>query len=134
MALHSKWVNGNLIFYDGTRELLKIEKGADGGVVANYPDPNTATSTANITLTTDSNRVQFLNVTATGGISLILPTPAAANAGVEFKVFNTSTSDYAITAKSGSTTGSTVVTIQYNEGAVLISDGSNWKGLVGANT
>ena len=109
MALHSKWSSGHLIFHDGTREPLMIKKGSDGGIVANHPDPNTATSTANVTLTATSNRVQFLNVTATGGISLVLPTPATANAGVEFKVFNTSTNDYAITAKSGSATGATVV-------------------------
>lgn len=134
MALHTKWSSGHLIFHDGTNDILEIKNGTDGvefhQAVTN-PDPATSTgSTGTVTLTSTSNRIQFL--AATNDINLVLPTAAAANAGIEFKLF-TSTATGAVTVKNGAT-GATVVTMAASEGAIVVSDGATWRGLVGANT
>jgi len=148
MALHSKWSSGHLIFYDGTNNIMEIKNSTDGvdfpqgitstgGVNITYPDPDTVAATGNITLTSTSNKIQFIKVStgSTGGVVLILPAAAAGNAGIEFKVFNNTTGgDYPVTAKLAVATGATVVTIQQQEGAILVSDGTNWAGLVGSNT
>ena len=158
MAIHSKWSSGCLVFYDGSTSILTIKNSSSGIVFhqavtssggmtgdvtgdlagnITYPDPATVAATGNITLTSTSNRIQFIKVStgATGGVILILPATAAGNTGIEFKVFNNTTGgDYPVTAKLAVATGATVATLQQQEGASLVSDGTNWAGLVGSNT
>jgi len=144
MALSAKWLDGDLIFYDGIQEVYRIKNSTEGIVVGTtgagvpsqfhgemtYPDPNTATTTGTVALTTTSNRIQFLNPGTTGSRTITL-SPTATSAGIEFRIFNTGTSgDLAV-----KTTGdSTIITIGINEGGIATCDGSNWYGMVGGNS
>jgi len=144
MAIHSKWSSGHLIFYDGTTQIMEIKNGSDGvdfpqgisstgGFTGNvtYPTPATTTgATGNITLTSTSNRVQFVGTTSSG-INLYLP-GSTSNAGKEFKIF-VSSSTGAVLVKDAVTSG-TIVTLGANEGAICVSNGTTWRGFVGGIT
>jgi len=165
MALHTKWSSGDLIFFDGTQEILRIKNGTDGLVVGESDegvdlkfygdttgayfhfdesadlvdfhnikvtnqDPQAQTSTgANITLTSASNRIQFL--TSTGAFNIIVPTSSGAGvAGIEFKLFNTTTGGDCTVCEG--TTGTVIATIGVGEGGIVISDNTEWRAILGS--
>lgn len=133
MALNGKWLDGDLVFFDGSQEVYRLKNGTEGIVVGTnmtYPDPTTATTTGTITLTTVSNRIQFLDPNTATNRTVTL-SPTADSAGIKFDIFNTGTSGDLLVKTTGA---STVVTITQNEGAMVACDGSNWYGMVGANT
>ena len=134
MALHTKWSSGHLIFHDGTNDILEIKNGTDGvefHQAVTYPDPNTATGNMTTTgsLAATDNRIQFLNSTTARNLYLA---QASGCAGIEFKIF-TGDGTGAITIKEA-VSSSTVVTLGANEGAIVISDGADWRGMVGGNS
>jgi len=192
MALHSKWSSGDLIFYDGTQDIMTIKNGTDGvefdvnitmgdgdpinfgasddiamswttgGVFEVLPDaansdmylgstakpldvvnygnikyraPASPTSTgANITLTSTSNRVQFIANATTGDSPVLLPASTSSNAGDQYTIFQTSTGGGSVIVYNGATGGATVATIALTEGAIMISNGTVWRAIVGPET
>lgn len=92
-------------------------------------DPQAQTSTgANITLTSASNRIQFL--TSTGAFNLIVPTSSGAGvAGIEFKLFNTTGGACSVCE---GTTGTVIATIGTGEGGIVISDNTEWRAILGS--
>jgi hypothetical protein len=125
MALHSKWSSGHLIFYDGTNDIFEIKNGTDGvefHQAVTYPDPTTSTSSGTITLTSTSNRIQFLSSTAAR--TVILPASSGVP-GAEFKIFNVSSSGYDYTIVQTGSTGTTLAVVGQGEGGIFVSDGSS---------
>jgi len=126
-------------FYgDTTGAYLHFDESADlvdfHNINITYRDPQTQSSTGdNITLTADSNRNQFLDVPSCG-LFAILPASTGSNAGVEFKIFNCSTGTFPIVVKEASSGGTTIMTLDQNEGGIVISNGSEWRGFVGGKT
>jgi hypothetical protein len=96
-----------------------------------YPDPATATGNMTTTgsLVATDNRIQFVNSTTARNLYLA---QASGCAGIEFKIF-TGAGTGAITIKEA-VSSSTIVTLGASEGAIVVSDGADWRGLVGANT
>lgn len=135
MALSAKWLDGDLVFHDGSQEVYRLKNSTEGIVVGTnmtYPDPTTLTSTSTVTLTATSNRIQFLKTTTTGGINILAPEAASGNAGIEFKIFNNSTGAYDMTVYNGSTSNGSIAVISPNEGAIVISDGTEWRKILGS--
>lgn len=132
MALNAKWLDGDLVFYDGTQEVYRLKNGTEGivdGTSLTWPDPTTTTTTGTITLTVTSNRIQFLDPnTASRTVTL---SPTATSAGIEFKIFNTGASGELAVQTTGT---SAVITIGVAEGGIAVCDGSNWYGMVGGNS
>ncbi len=99
-----------------------LVKGIKGGV-------HVETKAAAWTLDRDAGFLQFYTLTGSTRI-MTLPT---AEAGLMFFVFNTSASALDITVNNPA--ASTVGTISQNEGALIVSDGTNWiVSLVGTST
>jgi len=226
MALHSKWSSGDLIFYDGTQNILTIKNKSQGlevgedssGIpfkffgntasafmnwnsasdklefdladiaigetdniyfgdanelgmaydgtqfvltpdscgedmhfgsankpldVVNYgnityrdPDTPAASSTA-LTLTADSNRIQFIDPNTTHSalyLDVNLP-PATGAAGIEFKVFNVATGTTGGGLQVNSSVGGEVVLIiEQGCGGVAVCDGATWLGFQGMSS
>jgi len=149
MALHTRWSSGDLIFYDGTQDILTIKNGTDGIIVGEstgevpitlygdvtyygevtYPDPTTTNSTGAVTLTTTSNRTQFVD---TCGASIAWVLPAIADcAGIEFKFINYSTGGVLTVNDTG---GSAVAEITAGGAGYLLCDGTNWGALAAGST
>jgi len=96
-----------------------------------YRDPATTSSTGStgtITLTTASNRVQFIS-TSTGGAREVYLPITTGSAGIEFKFVNTGATG-AVTVK---TTGgsATVATLPVGAMAITLCDGTNWGAIRG---
>jgi len=139
MALHSRWSSGDLIFYDGTQEILRIKNGTGGIVVGTtgaevpitlygnitYTDPRTISSTGNITLTTTSSRTQFVD-SCGQAVTWALPAEADA-AGIEFKIVNFSTGG-AITVNDDSS--GCIAVVDADEVGYLLCDGVTWGAMV----
>lgn len=162
--IHSRWSSGDLIFYDGTQDIMTIKDDTDGiifgeddegvdvvffgdttgcylefdesadllnfkNIKITYQDPNTETSTgATITLTSASNRIQFL--TSTGAFNVLLPPSSGSNAGIEFKIFNSTGGTCGV--YNGSSGNGALATLNLYEGAIFFSDGSNWRSILGS--
>jgi len=95
-----------------------------------YRAPNSVATTGHITLGSTSNRIQVLKL-STGNTNVLLPLSTGV-AGLEFKIFNAATASTAtMTIYNGSATGTTVLEVIKNEGAIVISDGASWKGMIG---
>ena len=99
-----------------------------------YPDPDTtALSTAGETtgtLTSTSNRIQFFTGSTTA--RNVIVAQATGMAGIEFKIFSSSSTGV-ITVKEAVASG-TIVTLAANKGAIIVSDGTNWRGMVGSSS
>lgn len=143
MALHTKWSSGDLIFYDGTQDILTIKNGTGGIIVGEstgevpitlygdvtFQDPTTTNSTGAETLTTASNRTQFVD---TCGESVTYTLPAIAScAGIEFKFINFSTGGVLTINNTGA---SAVAEITAGGVGYLLCDGTNWGALAGGST
>lgn len=139
MALSAKWLNGDLIFYDGTQEVYRIKKSTNGVIVGEsdaevpvtlygdvtFQDPTTTNSTGDVTLTTTSNRTQFVD-SCGASITWTLP-PIADCAGIEFKIVNFSTGgDITI----NDTGASCIAVVNYDEVGYLLCDGVTWGAMV----
>ena len=99
-----------------------VVKGLKGGV-------HIETKGADWTVDRDQGFLAFITLTGAGR-NMTLPT---AEAGLMFFVQNTSASALDITVKNPAAT--TIGTISQNEGALIISDGTNWYvTLVGTST
>ena len=143
MALHTRWSSGDLIFYDGTQDILTIKNGTDGIIVGEstgevpitlygdvtFQDPTTTNSTGGVTLTTTSNRTQFVD---TCGESVTWVLPAIADcAGIEFKFINFSSGGVLTVDDTG---GSAVAEVSASGSAYLLCDGTNWGAIAGGST
>ena len=143
--IHSKWSGGDLIFYDSTQEIFRIKDDTGGIVVGTtgaeipiklygditYPIPTTATSSSgsNITLTSASNRSQFL--ASTGAFNLIVPTSSGTGVGgIEFKIFNSTAGDCSVYETSSG--GALVATIGAGEGGIVASNATEWRAITGS--
>jgi hypothetical protein len=101
-----------------------------GNIRYRAPAAVTSTGTATITLTSTSNRIQFLD--AAGNFLLIVPTSSGAGvAGMQFTIFNCSTGT--ISVQEGSSGGTAVATITKDEGAILVSNSTDWKAIIGSS-
>lgn len=128
MALSSKWLDGDLVFYDGAQEVYRLKNGAEGIVVGTgmtYPDPTTTNSTGSTTLTVTSSRMQFVD-TCGQNVTWILPTETDA-AGIEFKIVNFSTAG-ALTINDDSS--GCIAKIDADETGYLLCDGVTWGAMV----
>ena len=104
-----------------------------------YRDPNTNTlttgSTGLITLTAESNRVQFVSHSSGQPIVITLPS-ATGCAGIEFKIVNKSTGSSGSVTIEGST-GAAVAFIPTSTGttgggaALIFCDGTSWGAMIG---
>ncbi len=94
-----------------------------------YPTPTSITSTGNNkTLTAASNRTQFLN--SSGTFNLIVPTSSGTGvAGIEFKLFNSTGGACTVCE---STTGTVIVAIGQGESAIVASNATEWRYIVGS--
>lgn len=124
----------DLTFYgDTTGAYFHFDESADlvdfHNIKVTNQDPQAQTSTgANITLTSASNRIQFL--TSTGAFNLIVPTSSGAGvAGIEFKLFNTTGGACSVCE---GTTGTVIATIGTGEGGIVISDNTEWRAILGS--
>ena len=92
---------------------------------------STDTLAGEYTLDVDSPTVQVLDP---GGASRDVLLPAEADAeNLIFVIFNAADASENLVVKEDSDT-TTIVTIAQNEGAILHCNGTDWKGIVGANT
>jgi len=94
-----------------------------------YPTPATQSNSTgeNMTLTAASNRTQFLD--STGAFSLIVPTSSGTGvAGIEFNLFNSTGG--AVSVCEG-TTGTVIVAIGAGESAIVASNATEWRYIVG---
>lgn len=99
-----------------------------GNITYRDPQAQDTTGLDTVTLTSTSNRIQFLD--STGNFIVVVPTSSGAGiAGMEFKIFNKSTGT--ISVKEGTSGGSAVASITKGEGAILISDNTEWKAILG---
>lgn len=138
MALHVKWSSGDQIWFDGTQEIFRIKDNTDGLVVGTtgagvpfqfhgnvtYNEPTTTNSTSDVTLTTTSSRMQFVD---SCGEDVTWTLPAIADCvGIEFKIVNGSTG--AITVED---TGSAcIAVVDDDETGYLLCDGATWGAMV----
>lgn len=145
MALHSKWSSGDLIFYDGTQDIFRIKDDTDGIVVGTsgagvpfqfhgevtYPDPATTVTTGStgaLTLTTTSNRIQFVSSSGAGQ-NVIVTLPAIVDcAGIEFKIINNSTGGDVTLNDTGD---NAIAVVSNDEMGILVCDGATWAAMVG---
>lgn len=88
---------------------------------------NTETLSGDKTIAAGDPQIQFLDP---GGASRTVTLPSAAE-GLFFIIVNTADAAEDLTISDGA---STVVTISQNEAGLVVSDGTSWKGFVGANT
>ncbi len=93
---------------------------------ANLNNSNVEILGANKTLTCDDLYLQVLD--PAGARDLLLP-PEAASKGVNFLVFNDADAAEDITVRDDSDSV-TILTISQTEGALLVCDGTTWRGLV----
>jgi len=140
MALSAKWLDGDLIFYDGIQEVYRIKNSTEGVVVGEsdaevpvtlYGDvtnqaPTITNSTSAGILTTASNRTQFVD---SCGESITYTLPAIADCkGIEFKIVNFSTAgDITI----NDTGAACIAVVSFDEVGYLLCDGATWGAMVG---
>ncbi|MBA7515701.1 hypothetical protein ES705_07744 [subsurface metagenome] len=93
--------------------------------------PNTVESTSTMTLTSTSNRFQFVDTT--GALDVKLPLALAKGSiGIQYFIANTSTAT--LTIYDGYTTGDVVAEISQYESGILVNDGNVWRGIVATAT
>jgi len=101
-----------------------------GDITYRTPQSQTSSSGHTITLNVASNRIQFLNSTGIGGFNVIVPSSSGTGvAGIEFKIFNSSSGD--IPVYENSTGVSAFATIGAGEGAIVCSNATDWKSIIG---
>lgn len=96
-----------------------------------YRAPTTTVTTGStglMSLTTTSNRVQFVSHTTGMATKITLP-PIADCAGIEFKIANTSATGSITVLTTGA---STVATLAISKAGILFCDGTDWAATVGA--
>ncbi len=102
-----------------------------------YRDPSTpSASTGTLTLTTASERIQFLDPGSThSGIykTVVLP-DTTGSAGVEFRFFNVGTGSTAGGLDVQSTGTDTVLLIEEGCGGIAVCDGTTWLGFQGKSS
>lgn len=127
-------------FYgDTTGAYFHFDESADlvdfHNINTKYRAPASPTSTgANITLTSTSNRIQFIANATSGNSPVLLPASTSSNAGDQYTIFQTSTAGGEVIVYNGTTGGATVATIAATEGAIMISNGTVWRAIVGPET
>lgn len=101
-----------------------------------YRAPASPASTgAAVTLTSTSNRIQFISNATTDDTPVILPgATGAGTAGLHYTIFQTSTGGGDLIVYNSSSGGTTVATLSGAEGAVIISNGTVWRAIVGPET
>ena len=122
-------------FYgDTTGAYLHFDESADlldfNNIKITYSTPEALSSTGDAqTLTAASNRTQFL--TSTGAFNLFVPASSGAGvAGIQFNVFNSTGG--ACSIYEASTGGTLLVALGAGEGAVLASNATEWRCIIGS--
>jgi len=104
-----------------------------GNITYRAPASQSA-SGGTVTLTSTSNRIQFISNGTTDNSLVALPVSTGSNAGDQYIIFQTSTGGGEITVSNGATGSTTVATIAATEGAIMISNGTVWRAIVGPET
>ena len=128
MALQTRWLDGDLIFYDGTQEIYRLKNGTEGivdGTGMFYPDPTTTNSTGSTTMTATSNRMQFV-ASCGQNVTWVLPAETD-SAGIEFKFVNFSTGG-ALTINNDSS--GCIAVIDADQIGYILCDGVTWGAMV----
>ena len=129
MSLSSKWLDGDLVFFDGAQEIYRLKNSTEGilvGTNITYPDPTTTNSTGSTTLTVTSSRMQFVD-SCGESVTWVLPAEAD-SAGIEFKIVNFSTGG-ALTINDDSS--GCIAVIDADQTGYLLCDGVTWGAMVG---
>jgi len=121
MAVHSKWSDGDLIFYDGTQEIFRI-KDDTGGVVIGEDDEGVDfkiygdTTGAYVEFDESADLLNFNNIKVTNQA----PTTVATTGGIVTTTLTASSNRFQFVDTTGatnlvlpSTTGATALGIQY---------------------
>jgi len=127
--LNAKWLDGDLVFFDGTQEVVRIRNSTEGILVGGnvtYPDPNTVNSTGDVTLTSGSGRMQFVD-SCGQSVTWTLPSEASC-AGIEFKIVNFSTGG-AVTIVDDS--AGCIAVVDADQVGYILCDGVTWGAMVG---
>ena len=116
---------GAYLLWDASADTLIFAGGANitNGVTTTV----TTGTTGHLTLTTASNRMQFIS-SSTGSISHINLPATADCAGIEFRVANTGATGI---VNVQSTAGTDIAIIPVLGSAYVFCDGTSWSGLVG---
>ena len=117
---------GTYMLWDESADTLVLS----GSAKITYPDPTTTETTGStglLTLTTASQRMQFVS-SSTGSASKITLPATASCAGIEFKIANTGSTGIITVLTTGA---STVAVIPVLGTAYVLCDGTSWSGLVG---
>jgi len=137
--IHSRWSNGDLIFYDDTQDIFTIKDDTGGIIIgesgAEVPitfygditnqEPTTTNSSGDVTLTTASNRTQFVD---SCGESVTYTLPAIADcAGIEFKICNFSTAGDVSVNDTGN---DLIAVVAFDEVGYLLCNGVTWGAMV----
>jgi len=117
---------GAYLLWDASADTLIF---AGGAKITNDVTTTSLTTgtTGLLSLTTASNRTQFI-ASATGAASKITLPPTADCAGIEFMIFNTGTSGVMTVQTTGT---SAVVIIPVLGSGIASCDGTSWGGLAG---
>jgi len=122
-------------FYSGTTgAYFHFDESADlvdfHNINVTNQDPQAQTSSTgeNITLSSTSNRIQFLTSTAANFYVEVPEASGAGVAGIEFKILNSTGGT--CTVYEGSTDGDLITTIPAGEGGIVISDNAEWRAIV----
>lgn len=100
-----------------------------------YRDPASALGTTGvtITLTSTSNRIQFLNCTTSGTTTLVLPATTGATAGFEFKIFNNTASSGTLAIVDGTSGGTAICSLTQDRSALIMNDGVSYEAMRGSS-
>lgn len=100
-----------------------------------YRDPDTTASSGKLTLTNADPRIQFIDPITTGGTYKIVELPdCTGSAGIEFKIFNTSTGSSGGGIDVQNTGADTIMKLEGdNWGGIAVCDGAIWRGIAASN-